>query len=228
MIYPDCKFIQCEQRSEPWFEARKGILTASKMGDWLTKSGKVADKARLTAAAACLAEYAGFPDPPPFVTDDMRRGTELEPLARDLFMEQTGLAVEEVGFARSIHGWFGCSPDGIIPGCKSGLEIKVPRPSKLIQYHENNELPDEYSAQVHGSMAVTGATSWHFFAWHPGFPPFHVEVARDDYTEAMLAGLKDYSAFFEALAEKMEWRRVHVQKWIAPVIRHNAKADTPT
>lgn len=202
--YPDCKLITCEQRSPVWFDARRGLLTASQFGDWLTKSGKVADKARLTAASKCLAEFAGYPDPPPFETPDMRRGTELEPVARDLFMEQTGLGVDEVGFCKSIHGWFGCSPDGLIPGMDSGLEIKVPRASKLIQYHENGELPEEYKCQVHGSMAVTGAKSWHFFAWHPDFPAFHIEVKRDTFTDDLLEGLKSYSNYFAQLAAKME------------------------
>jgi putative phage-type endonuclease len=202
--YPDCKIHTCEQRSPEWFDARRGLLTASQFGDWLTKAGKVAEKARLTAASKCLAEMAGYPDPPPWENDDMKRGVQLEPTARDLFMEQTGIAVEEVGFCKSVHGWFGCSPDGLIPGATSGLEIKIPRASKLIQYHEIGELPDEYKHQVHGSMAVTGATSWHFFAWHPDFPAFHILVKRDSYTSEMLEGLKSYSRYFADLAERMD------------------------
>ena len=204
MTYPECKLIQCEQRTPEWLKARRGILTASQFGDWLTKTGKVAEKARLAAASKCLADHAGAPDPAPFETDDMRRGIELEEEARNTFMDMTGLAVEQIGFAQSVHGRFGCSPDGIIPGMQSGLEIKCPRLSKLIQYIANNELPDEYKAQVHGSMAVTGAKSWHFFAYHPGFPVFHIEVQRDSYTADMLEGLKSYSLFFERLAAKMQ------------------------
>jgi len=201
--FSDCRMILCEQRTPEWFDARRGCLTASQFGDWLTKAGKSAEKARLAAASKCLADFAGYPDPPPFESDDMRRGVELEPKARDAFMESTGIAVEEVGFARSIHGWFGCSPDGIIPGAKSGLEIKCPRPSKLIAYIAAGELPEEYKAQVHGSMAVTGATSWHFFAYHPGFPHFHIEVKRESYTNDMLEGLKSYSNYFTALSNKL-------------------------
>lgn len=207
MKFSDCKLIDVEQRSPEWFEIRKGNLTASQFGDWLTKTGKVADKAKLTAASKCLAEFAGYPDPSPFETDDMRRGVEMEPLARDAFQMHTGLIVDEIGFAKSKHGFFGCSPDGLILNHVSGLEIKCPRPSKLIQYIENGVLPDEYVAQVHGSMAVTGAKSWHFFAWFPGFPHFHLEIKRDTYTEQMFEGLKSYSNYFEQLAAKMEARK---------------------
>jgi hypothetical protein len=161
--------------------------------------------ARLTAASKVLAEMAGYPDPPPFVTDDMRRGTDLEPEARALFTERTGIEVTEIGFASSIHGYFGCSPDGLTAD-GAGLEIKIPRASKLIQYHENGELPAEYRAQVHGSMAVLGCRKYHFFAWHPGFPPFYHIQYWDTYTSEMLEGLKSFSNYFAGLVARMKER----------------------
>lgn len=201
-LFPDCKLIDCEQRTDEWFEHRRGYLTASQFGDWLTKSGKVADKARLTAASKCLAEFYGCPDPSPFESDDMKRGVELEPDAREAFMLQTGFAVDSIGFAKSKHGFFGCSPDGIMQHGE-GLEIKCPRMSKLIQYIKNDELPDEYKAQVHGSMAVTGAKAWWFVAYYPSFPVFVQRVERDEYTEQMLAGLKSYHEYYQELASTM-------------------------
>lgn len=204
MNYPECKMIDCDQRSDEWFTARKGYLTASQFGDWLTKSGKVAEKARLAAASKCLAELTGNPDPSPYETDDMRRGVELEPEAREAFMNETGLIVDSIGFCKSIHGYYGCSPDGLILDASEGLEIKCPRASKLIQYHANGELPEEYKAQVHGSMAVTGAVAWHFFAYFPGYPSFHIRTPRDEYTEAMVKGLKDYSILFKNLTKLMK------------------------
>ena len=203
MKYPDCTLIDCDQHTPEWFDVRKGNLTASQFGDWLTKTGKVSDKARLAAASKVLAEFAGYPDPPPFVNADMKRGIELEEDARQLFMSETGLVVDQIGFAKSKHGFFGCSPDGLILDSGEGLEIKVPRASKLIQYISNNELPYEYKLQVHGSMAVTGARKWHFFAWHPGLPYLHIEVKRDKFTEEVFVGLKSYSNFYKALAENM-------------------------
>jgi hypothetical protein len=165
--YPTCRLHEVAQRSPEWFEARKGYLTASQFGDWLTKAGKVAEKAKLTAASKVLAEMAGYPDPPPFVNDDMQRGIDLEPTARRLFEDATLLEVREIGFATSTQGYFGCSPDGLVSD-GGGLEIKIPRASKLIQYHENGELPEEYRAQVHGSMAAPG------FMKPEGVVVFHV------------------------------------------------------
>jgi putative phage-type endonuclease len=203
MKFPDCKLIDCEQRSDEWFNARKGYLTASQYGDWLTKTGKVADKAKLTAASKVLAEMSGYPDPQPYENDDIKRGVEFESIARDEFQIATGYTVDEIGFCKSIHGYFGCSPDGLILDRGEGLEIKIPRASKLIQYLKAGELPDEYKPQVHGSLAVTGARAWHFFAWHPGFPYLHVVVKPDAYTDAMREGLKSYSNYFESLVSQM-------------------------
>jgi hypothetical protein len=203
--YPTCRLHDIPQRSPEWFEARKGYLTASQFGDWLTKTGKVAEKAKLTAASKVLAEMAGYPDPPPYVTEDMQRGIDLEPTARRLFEDKTSLDVRQIGFASSLQGYFGCSPDGLVSD-GGGLEIKIPRASKLIQYHENDELPEEYKAQVHGSMAVLGCRHYHFFAWHPGLPAFKLRVEWDSYTSEMLEGLKSYSNYFEGLVQRMKGR----------------------
>jgi hypothetical protein len=52
-------------------------------------------------------------------------------------------------------------------------------------------------------MAVTGARLWHFFAYHPAFPFFHVEVRWDVYTGEIAEGLKSYSNYFAALVAQM-------------------------
>jgi hypothetical protein len=64
-------------------------------------------------------------------------------------------------------------------------------------------LPDAYRDQVHGSMAVTGAKEWHFIGYHLGLPAFHILTHRDDYTEAMLQGLKGFSAYLQGVSELM-------------------------
>jgi hypothetical protein len=245
--YPDCNLIDVDQRSEDWFAARKGYLTASNFGAWLTdykprikatideikdhldgkgiswKGCKTKDQlaallpdlsvfmdlseshksARRTAAAAVLAEVAGFPDPPVFENADIKRGIEWEPQAIQEFSRLTGLLVDPIGFAQSKHGLFGCSPDGLILSCSEGVEVKCPRASKLIQYHQAGELPDEYRDQVHGSMAVLGCKAYHFFAYHEGLPSFHVRVVRDGYTNDMLEGLKSFSDYLRSVSEMM-------------------------
>lgn len=248
MSYPDCILIDCDQRSTEWHEHRKGRLTASNSGAWLTdykprlvvtieeiktkldtlgidyKKCKTKDQyaallpdlsefmqlseshksARATAAAQVLAELAGFPDPPIFENADIKRGIEWEPEALQYFQKLTGLTVDLIGFAKSKHGLFGCSPDGLILSESSGVEVKCPRASKLIEWLQAGTLPDNYRDQVHHSMAVTGAQEWHFIGYHRGLPAHHVLVKRDEYTEAMLEGLKAFSQYLQGVSSMME------------------------
>ena len=66
------KIFAVKQGTPEWLDARRGRLTASNMGAWLTKNDKTSQKARRTAAAAVLAELAGFPDPPVFENADIK------------------------------------------------------------------------------------------------------------------------------------------------------------
>ena len=56
--FPDCHILHMAQRSDAWFQARKGVLTASNFGPWLLNSGKVAEQARERAICKLIAERA--------------------------------------------------------------------------------------------------------------------------------------------------------------------------
>jgi hypothetical protein len=198
MSYPDCIVHHMPQRLEAWFSIRKGILTASNFGPWLLKSDATARKARESAICKLIAERANCEAAPNFENWAMKRGAELEPQALAAFQEKTGFQVAEVGFCKSLYGAFGCSPDGLIYDLNSGFEGKVPVPETHIKYRRAGVLPDEYLWQVHGSMAVTGATSWWFQSWNPGLASLRVQVLRDDFTEQLKAALIEFSAQFEA------------------------------
>jgi hypothetical protein len=210
MIYPDCEIIECEQRTPEWFEARKGVLTASNFGAWLlTEKTQGARDAREKAICKLIAGVADAWEPSVFENDAMRRGTELEPEAVASFEKATNLTVSQVGFCRSLHGRFGCSPDGLIHSAGAGLEGKVPIPSTHILYRRAGQLPDEYKYQVHGSMAVTGSKEWWFQSYNPGLSNLRILVKRDTFTEELFAALKRFSIQAEAalLEESEAWRK---------------------
>lgn len=194
----DCTIFHMPQRSDEWFAVRRGVLTASNFAPWLLNTGKVADAAREKAICNLVAERAGCESEPNYENWAMKRGTELEPAAVAAFEQGTGLKVREVGFCKSIHGAFGCSPDGLIVGKNAGFEGKVPVPGSHIGYRREGKLPDKYLHQVHGCMAVTGADHWHFQSWNPGLAPFRIRVERDDFTEKLLGALKEFSRQFES------------------------------
>lgn len=196
-MFDSCTLHWCEQRTDEWFRHRRGLLTASEFGEWLFKSGKVADAARLKAASKLLAEIAGCELAPVFENWAMKRGAALEPEAVENFTTCTGLEVTPCGFARHNDGAFGCSPDGLIMATGEGLENKCPVPDTHVRYLLEGVLPDTYKAQVHGSMAVTGARAWWFQSYCPGLPPLILRVERDDYTEQLLKGLLGFSVYLK-------------------------------
>lgn len=202
-LFPDCEISLCEQRSDEWYEIRRGILTASEFGPWLLKSDKTSAKARENAICKLVAQSAECWEAPIFQSEAMRRGIELEPVAVERFEKITSKKVNEVGFCRSVAGLFGCSPDGLIQGEPSGYESKAPAGGTHIKYRRAGTLPDEYKFQVHGSMAVTGAESWWFQSYEEKLAPFLILVERDDFTEELRKALQDFSAqLTEALAEE--------------------------
>jgi hypothetical protein len=154
--FPDCIIETMPQRSDEWFAARKGILTASNFGPWLLATGKVAEGAKEKAICKLIAERANCDLGPNFENWAMKRGTELEPQAVAAFEGATGIKIQEVGFCKSLHGDFGCSPDGLVIGESAGLEGKVPVPDTHIRYRRAGELPSEYLYQVHGSDGGDG------------------------------------------------------------------------
>ena len=208
------------QGSEEWFAMRRGRPTASNFKNFITpKTGEYA-----AAAKGYIAELVGECFCPEWVefagNKHTDRGTELEPEARAAFVEAMsveGLSiheVEQVGFVtddRRRHV-AGCSPDGLIRGPNgeywAGLELKCPMPKTHIGYVMEGVLPDDYKAQVHGGMEITGLSTWFFMSYFPGLQPFILEVRRDAYTSKLSACLDrfliEYGAAREALIPKLQ------------------------
>lgn len=206
MKYPACEIHRMPQRTPEWFAIRRGILTASRVGPWLLKSDATSTKAREGAICELIAELAECEEEPErFENWAMKRGTKYEPDAVAAFERSTGKTVTEVGFCRSKHGLFGCSPDGLIEADGSGIEGKVPIPKSHIAYRRAGVLPSEYLYQVHFSMAVTGAKSWWFQSWNPDLANLRIEIPRDELTEKILNAA---IAFSQELEEAFEAERV--------------------
>ena len=168
--------LNIEQRSSAWFEARRGIPTASCYKKIITSTGKPAASAG-TYMNELLAEWLGASEEP-FENEWMARGTELEPNARALYELTTDLEVEEVGFVTGLDGNTGGSPDGLTK--KGGLEIKCPKASTHIKYLLSGKCPADYYPQVQGCMWLCEKDKWDFLSYHPELPPFLITVERDD------------------------------------------------
>jgi hypothetical protein len=197
--------LELEQGSAEWLQARCGRPTASRFSDIITAAKGDLSK----TAKGYIRELIGQTFCPEwsysFKSAEMQRGNDLEPEARRAFVDATGLSVAQVGFCIRDDGVTGCSPDGLITDAAgeymAGLEIKCPSPKTHIGYVLDGGLPDDYKQQVHGSMAVTGLTEWHFWSYFPGMKPHHVQVHWDDYTEKLATSLDLFVADYKAARE---------------------------
>jgi len=91
------------------------------------------------------------------VTPAMHRGSELEPLARAAYEQQTGRVMQPLVI---VDGEYSASLDGITLAGDRLLEIKCPvkgRESALWKAVEAGHLPDHYQWQVQHQLLVTKA-----------------------------------------------------------------------
>src|SRR5690625_1269103 len=106
-----------EQGTDEWLEARRGIVTASVIGQLITPSTvKPAnnDKSRSRLYELASERISGRVEDTP-ISWQMERGNEEEERARDLY-EAHFAPVEQVGFiVREVEGVpIGFSPDGLV------------------------------------------------------------------------------------------------------------------
>lgn len=196
------KIVECVQYSPSWWEARRGIPTASQFDRIITPGGKPSK-----GMDRYIAELVGervdlrpnwFTERP--MNPAMRHGLDTEPEARRFYEYERGLDAQLVGFCQTDDGRFGCSPDALV-GDDGGLELKCVQLPTQVEYLLAGTLPDEYRPQVHGQLIVTGRKWFDFMSYAPPLPPLLVRVVPDDYTRQLRIALE---VFHEKYAETLK------------------------
>jgi len=186
------EILDMAQGSEAWFQARCGIVTASRFSDVLAKGeGKTRARYINEIAAEII---RGTPEPDPYTNAHMERGHEQEDEARKAYAFLTDNDPVQVGFLR--NGRKGASPDSLI-GNNGGLEIKSALGHIQVDRLKRGLVPSEHVAQVHGCIWVAEREWWDFVSYSPGLPLFVTRVYRDEAYIAQLA--KAVDAFLEEL-----------------------------
>ena len=198
-------FDTLEQGSEAWHAARRGIITASVVGQFITpKTIKVAanDKTRAMAYQLIAERITGYTEDT-YVSRDMEAGHFIEPLARDLYSEHYA-PVTEVGFmVRDDWGFkIGYSPDGIV-GDDGLIEIKRRFAKFHLQTILSDEVPLEHMAQCQAGLMVSGRAWLDFISYCGGMPLYVKRVLPDDRWRAAIFQAVDE---FEETAEIMTAR----------------------
>jgi putative phage-type endonuclease len=170
-----------EQRTEEWFAARLGKVTASKVSAVLAKKDSATRADYLTDL---VLERLTNKQQEFYQNDAMQWGTDTEPQARMAYEAFKGVLVDEMGFIDhpSIQ-YFGCSPDGLVE--EDGLvEIKCPNSKTHLSTLLNGKIPTKYIPQVQTQMAVMNRQWCDFVSFDPRLPEdlqlFVVRVNRDD------------------------------------------------
>ena len=151
-----------KQGTKEWFDARVGMVTASRVPALLGKSSL---RSRADVIREMADELCGK------MTKDTsaikEHGIRLEPEAVKEFARLTGLTVREGGWhVHPEYPWAGASPDGLI-GEDAGLEIKCPHSRSA-----DDVLADEgYLIQVKWQQWVTRREKWYFSVYKPNEVP---------------------------------------------------------
>jgi putative phage-type endonuclease len=173
-----------EQRSDAWFEARIGKVTASRVADVLakTKTGYSATRDNYMAQLVC--ERLTGQKGESFTNAAMQWGTETEPLARISYEVSRNVLVDEVGFVpHPTIEMAGASPDGLV-GDDGLLEIKCPNTATHIETLLSQTVPGKYNTQMQFQMACTGRSWCDFVSFDNRLPAelqlFVKRVPRDN------------------------------------------------
>lgn len=156
------------QRSEDWHKMRNSRFTASDIVRLLGKEGlKMTEQSIETFAFEKAVEAIyGKDEEESFISFDMQRGIDQEPLAFQKFKdikELEFLEVEECSFfPYGEHA--GASPDGLV-GKNAILEIKNPKRVKFFKQIVDgiDGVESKYMAQMQMQMLCTNSEHGYFF-----------------------------------------------------------------
>jgi len=159
--------------------------------------GDFSDAAKKYAFRLAVERISGKPLDEGFETWQMRRGHEMEPMARARHEEEAGVIVERAGFVLTDDGWFGASADGLIAD-DGGAEYKcLVSPDSLMPVLLNDDISD-FIDQIQGCMWITGRKWWHYGLYCPALKDIKLDLywqhvdRNDNHIETMEPELLEF------------------------------------
>lgn len=147
-----------EQGTEEWYKVRYGKIGGSTSAGLFVKSDTL-----LLSLLAELTEPIDL-DYDSYISEDMQRGIELEPIARKSLSEYIGVELFQAGWLQSTeHELLGISPDGISKCETITAEIKCPGAKKHVETLLNNEIPLDNLKQCIHYFTVNPKLQKHYF-----------------------------------------------------------------
>ena len=144
-----------EQRSEAWLKLRGNMLTASDAASAIGTNSYQTPDDLLLKKCGLGEKFTG--------NEATEWGTKMEPVAIEMFEEQSGEKVNELGLIpHPEHSWLGGSPDGLTDS-NCLVEIKCPMRRKIIP----GQVPLHYQAQIQLCMEIMDVESCFFVQYAP-------------------------------------------------------------
>lgn len=188
-----------DQRTEEWFAARLGKVTASRVADIIARTKSGYSTSRANYMAELVAERLTGKKGEAFSSSAMQWGTEQEPFARAAYESAKGVLVNEVGFVPHPRiDDSGASPDGLV-GTDGLVEIKCPFTATHLDFLTGGEIPEKYNTQMQWQMACTDRAWCDYVSFDPRLPDrMQMKVQRVPRNDPMIVLLESEVARFLA------------------------------
>lgn len=194
------------QRTDEWFAARLGKVTASRIADLRKKTKTGWAASRKDYMADLIAERLSGEHIPGGTGAARRWGQDIEPEAKRAYAFYRDAEIAEVGFLP--HPTIvdaGASPDGLV-GTDGLVEFKCPTVLTHLETLETDVIADEYLQQMQWQMACTGRQWCDFASYDPRYPEamklYVQRVKRDD--ELIAAIEADVTDFLAEMTTRVE------------------------
>lgn len=200
------------QRSEEWFAARIGFLTASLIYDAVgkTKKGEYYASREKYKAKLVAERLTGLSLSPDLSrVNAVQWGESTESRARSAYEFLNDIQVVETGFVPHPDiPMTGASPDSLI-GDSGVLEIKCPNIETHISYLKAGEIPIEYRYQMLWQITCTGRKWGDFVSFDPRLNfENQLLVVRFEPTQAEIAEIEaEAQDFLDEVATDEHWLR---------------------
>jgi len=195
-----------EQRTEEWFAARCGKVTASRVADIIAKTKTGYSTSRENYLAQLVCERMTGKPAESYSNCAMQWGLEQEIYARGAYEAARDVLVDELGFV--IHptiAMAGASPDGLV-GEFGLVEIKCPNTATHIDTLLTQTVPTKYITQMQWQMACTQRQWCDFVSFDPRMDEgLQLFIKQVDYDSIYVAQLeKEVINFLMEVEDKIQ------------------------
>lgn len=165
------------QRTEEWYNARLGKITASMVFDVCDRGakGQTLKAYEDYKMQLALERITGNPTES-FSNAAMQWGIDTEPLAKEAYTLQTMQEVQDVGFLdHPTISNFGASPDGLLVDMfgkplNKAIEIKCPTSKTHLETLFTEKINPRYIYQMAAQLMCLGLKECIFLSFDPRFP----------------------------------------------------------